>query len=282
MSPNIDQLLDRVTKPARYSGGEWNSITKNWDATPVRIALAYPDAYDIGMSNLGLGILYDILNRREDTLCERAFAPWTDMEAEMRDEMVALWSLENRKPLSAFDIVGFTLQYEMTYTNVLNMLELGGIPARNDQRGEGAPIVIAGGSAAFNPEPMALFIDAFVLGEGEDIVVELAELVAEWKRERAPRSEKLLDLARLDGVYVPSLYEARYDADGHFAALEPLHPEAPSGIQRRIVENLPPRPHQTGGALLADRSRPRCRRDSTRLHPGLPVLPSRNDLQTIS
>ncbi len=240
LNTTIDLLLGRVTKPARYTGGEWNSVTKDWDAAAVRIALAYPDAYDIGMSNLGLGILYDILNRREDILCERAFAPWTDMEAEMRNEMVALWSLENRKPLSAFDLVGFTFQYEMTFTNVLNMLELGGIPVRNDQRGEDSPIVIAGGSAAFNPEPMALFIDAFVLGEGEDVVLELAEIVRSWKRGATLRAQKLEDLVRIEGVYVPSMYEARYDGDGHFAALEPTESAAPATIKRRIVQELPP------------------------------------------
>ncbi|MGD9934235.1 MAG: TIGR03960 family B12-binding radical SAM protein [Dehalococcoidia bacterium] len=237
---SIDELLARVSKPARYTGGEFNSVTKEWADTPLRFVLCYPDAYDIGMSNMGIGILYDILNRQDDVLCERAFAPWEDMEAEMRREQLPLWSLENRKPLREFDIVGFTLQYEMTYTNVLNMLDLGGIPVHAKARREEDPIVIAGGSGAFNPEPLSPFIDAFVFGEGEDAIVELAELLREWKAGGASRSQRLEQLVRTPGVYVPSFYEARYDDSGHFKALEPVHPAAPSSIHRRIVEVLPP------------------------------------------
>ncbi|MGK2964447.1 MAG: TIGR03960 family B12-binding radical SAM protein, partial [Tepidiformaceae bacterium] len=236
----IDELLTRVTKPARYTGGEWNSVTKNWAETPVRFALAYPDAYDIGMSNMGLGILYDLLNRVPDVLCERAFAPWDDMEAEMRREEVPLWSLETRHPLRDFDVLGFTLQYEMTFTNVLNMLELGGIPIWGHDRGERDPLVIAGGSGAFNPEPLAPFIDAFVLGEGEESIIELADRVRAWKRAGTPRSERLRELLGMPGVYVPSFYEASWDAEGHFAGVEPIVPDAPKKIGRRIVEVLPP------------------------------------------
>ena len=238
--PTIDQLLTRVSKPARYTGGEWNSVTKNWDATTVRIALAYPDAYDIGMSNMGLGILYDLLNKVEDVACERVFAPWDDMESEMRRDGVPLWSLETRNPIREFDVLGFTLQYEMTYTNVLNMLDLAGIPVWSRERDDEHPIVIAGGSGAFNPEPLAPFIDAFFLGEGEDAVIELADHVREWKRTGTPRNERLRQLLKLPGVYVPSFYEARYDDEGHFAALEPTSADAPALIRRRIVETLPP------------------------------------------
>ncbi|MCC7362784.1 MAG: TIGR03960 family B12-binding radical SAM protein [Dehalococcoidia bacterium] len=240
MPATIDELLSRVSKPARYTGGEWNTVTKPWDSAAVRMVLAYPDAYDIGMSNMGLGILYDLLNRRDDVLCERAFAPWEDMEAELRREGVALWSLENRRPLRDFDVVGFTFQYELTYTNVLNMLDLGGIPAWSRERGESDPLVIAGGSGAFNPEPMSPFIDAFFIGEGEDAISELADRVREWKRAGTPRAERLRSLLSMPGVYVPSFYEARWDAAGHFAGLEPLVPEAPRVIHRRIVEQLPP------------------------------------------
>ncbi|MFN0093581.1 MAG: TIGR03960 family B12-binding radical SAM protein [Dehalococcoidia bacterium] len=239
MAATIEQLFPRVGKPARYTGGEWNSVTKPWASCDVRFALAYPDAYDIGMSNMGLGILYDLLNREDGVLCERAFAPWEDMEAEMRREGVPLWSLENRQPLRAFDVVGFTLQYELTYANVLNMLDLGGIPIWAEQRTEGDPLVIAGGSGAFNPEPLSPFIDAFVLGEGEDAVVDLAMLVRQWKREGMPRRERLRQLLAFPGVYVPSFYEAHYDRTGAFRALEPLVPEAPPVIRRRIVERLP-------------------------------------------
>jgi len=239
MSASIDQLLERVSKPARYTGGEWNSVTKPWDAAAVRVALSFPDCYDIGMSNLGLGILYDILNRIDDVLCERAFAPWEDMEAEMRREEVPLWSLEGRRQLREFDLVGFTLQYEMTYTNVLNILDLGGIPVWARDRGEDDPLVIAGGSGAFNPEPLSPFIDAFVLGEGEDAVVELVDLMREWKRKRTPRAARLRDLLSVPGVYVPSFYRAHWDDAGHFRGLDPVDPVAPPVIHRRIVESLP-------------------------------------------
>ena len=240
MTVAIDHLLARVTKPGRYTGGEWNSVTKDWESTTVRVALAYPDAYDIGMSNMGLGILYDLLNAKPDVLCERAFAPWPDMEAEMRREALPLWSLETRHPLGAFDLLGFTLQYELTYTNILNMLDLAGIAPRSTEREEDDPIVIAGGSCAFNPEPLAPFIDAFVLGEGEDAILDLADLVRTWKREGTPRRERLRDLLGMPGVYVPAFYEAHYDDEGHFAALEPTDAAALPVIQRRVVEELPP------------------------------------------
>jgi len=240
MPATIDTLLSRVSKPARYTGGEWNTVTKDWNATNVHIALAFPDAYDIGMSNMGLGILYDLLNKVDDIACERTFAPWGDMEQEMRNEGIPLWSLETRARIRDFDVFGFTLQYEMTYTNVLNMLDLAGIPIWARERTSEHPIVIAGGSGAFNPEPLSPFIDAFFLGEGEDAVIELANRVREWKRAGTPRMERLRELLGMPGVYVPAFYEPRYDAQGHFAGLEPTVPEAPARITRRIVETLPP------------------------------------------
>ena len=240
MTATPEQLLSRVSKPARYTGGEWNSVTKAWDDMAVRFALAYPDAYDIGMSNMGIGILYDILNKIPDVLAERAYAPWEDMEAELRKEGTLLWSLENRRPLHEFDVLGFTLQYELTYTNILNMLDLGGIPLLAAHRTEEHPLVVAGGSGAFNPEPMARFIDAFILGEGEDAVVELADRVREWKRTCTPRAQRLRELLAMPGVYVPSFYEPSYDEAGRFARLTPLISEAPKSIKRRIVEVLPP------------------------------------------
>ncbi len=239
MTASIDQLLTRVSKPARYTGGEWNSVTKDWRSATVRIALAFPDNYDIGMSNMGLGILYDLLNKIEDVASERVFAPWEDMEAEMRREGTLLWSLESRHPVRDFDILGFTLQYEMGYTNVLNMLDLAGIPIWSKERGEEHPIIIAGGSGAFNPEPLAPFIDAFFLGEGEDAVQELADRVREWKRTNVPRAERLRELMTMPGVYVPRFYEPRYDASGHFAGLD-AQDGAPASITRRVVEVLPP------------------------------------------
>ncbi|MEZ4492688.1 MAG: TIGR03960 family B12-binding radical SAM protein [Dehalococcoidia bacterium] len=239
-SVDIEQILLNVSKPARYTGGEWNSVTRDWGTCDVRIALAYPDCYDIGMSNMGLGILYDILNREEGVLCERAYAPWDDMEREMLATGTPLWSLETRHPVRDFDVLGFTLQYEMTYTNILNMLHLAGIPIRSEQRAADDPLVIAGGSGSFNPEPIAPFIDAFILGEGEDAVSEIASLVRRWKRDQTPRIERLRDLARMPGTYVPTFYAVHYDDDGHFRAVEPTEPGLPGVIGRRIVEQLPP------------------------------------------
>ncbi len=239
MSATIEDLLARVSKPARYTGGEWNTVTRDWSSVDSRFVLAYPDAYDIGMSNMGLGILYDLLNQRDDVLCERTFAPWDDMESEMRREGVPLWSLETRHPVRDFDLVGFTLQYEMTYTNVLNMLDLAGIPVWSHERTDEHPLVICGGSGSFNPEPMAPFIDAFVIGEGEEAILELANMMREWKHSGAPREQRLRDLLVLPGVYVPRFYEARWDDQGHFQALEPTDPAAKPVIKRRIVEQLP-------------------------------------------
>ena len=171
----VNEILHQVSRPARYTGGEWNSIIKDWDATPVRIALAYPDTYEIGMSNLAVPILYDILNRQPDVLAERAYAPWVDMEAVMRQRNIRLFSLESRHALGEFDIIGFSLGYELTYTNVLNMLDLAGIPVLAADRADEHPLVIAGGSCCLNPEPMADFIDAFVIGDGEEVILEFLD-----------------------------------------------------------------------------------------------------------
>ena len=167
---DLDPLLAGVSKPARYSGGEWNSLRPAWDDADVRWALIYPDVYDIGMSNMGIAGLYDILNRAPRTLAERSFAPWPDMEASLRLHRVPVFSLENRRPLAEFDVLGFSLSYELTYTNILNMLDLAGLPVRAADRTGDAPLVFAGGSGALVPEPLAPFVDAFVLGEGEEVV----------------------------------------------------------------------------------------------------------------
>jgi radical SAM family uncharacterized protein len=237
-SSTIEAILGRVSKTARYTGGEWNSVTKDWSGMRVRAVLAYPDVYDVGMSNLGLGILYDRLNREEDVVCERVFAPWSDMEAELRVEGERLFSLETRRPLTDFDFVGFSLAYEMCYTNVLNMLDLGGIPVRSEQRAESDPIVLAGGSGAMNPEPLAPFIDAFVPGEGEDVILELAE--AFRRRQEFSREEFLFELTKIPGVYVPRFYEARYDDAGNFAGLEPTRDGVPARVARRVAELYEP------------------------------------------
>ncbi|MDD3088369.1 MAG: B12-binding domain-containing radical SAM protein, partial [Candidatus Omnitrophica bacterium] len=168
METKLKDMLSRVYKPGRYTGGETNSVVKEHGPGKVSIALAYPDMYEIGMSYLGIKILYHLLNERDDVVCERVFAPWPDMEAELRTQGESLFSLETRTPLAKFDVIGFSLSYELTYTNVLNILDLSGIPVRSDTRGEGDPIIIAGGASAYNPEPISPFIDAFLLGDGEE------------------------------------------------------------------------------------------------------------------
>jgi len=233
-----DDILHQVTRPARYTGGEWNSIVKDWDKTPIRIAIAYPDSYEIGMSNLALPILYDLLNRQPDVLCERVFTPWVDMGALMQARNIPLFSLESRRPLKDFDIIGFSLGYELTYTNVLNMLHLAQIPVLASERNDSHPIVIAGGTCVLNPEPMADFIDFFVIGDSEEALPELLDCLRKGKP--APRKQLLEKVAAVPGIYVPSLYQVEYQADGLFKSITPTVAQASPTIQRRIVTKLPP------------------------------------------
>lgn len=231
---DIDRLLHNVHRPARYTGNEWNSIRKDWETVSVKVALAYPDTYEIGMSNLGLLILYHILNQRPDTLAERVFAPWVDMAAELEKAGLPLFTLETGRPLADFDMIGFSLGYELTYTNVLSMLALAGIPLLSAERRGSWPLVIAGGSCCLNPEPMADFIDAFVIGEGEEAIVDVADCVREWKRGGTGDKDEVLGaLARISGVYVPTVHRAgsnRSPAPGQAAM--PV-------IERRILFELP-------------------------------------------
>ena len=241
MTTRYESLISRVTKPARYTGGELNSIVKDWDAHELRIALAYPDLYDLGMSNLGLALLYDIVNRRSDALAERVFSPWTDLEALLREHEEPLRSLETKHALNEFDILGITLQFEACYTNVLNMLDLGGIAIRTEDRADDETIVIAGGSGALEPEPLAPFIDAFALGEGEEVIREICDVVAQWKRDGGgPRHQLHRRLARVEGVYVPSLYDVTYQDDGLIADVTPNDDAAPGRVTRRVLQQLEP------------------------------------------
>ena len=242
MDLRITNILHQVTRPARYTGGEWNSVIKDWDRTPIRVALIYPDLYEIGMSNMALPILYELLNSQPDVLAERAFAPWVDMEAAMRRADIPLFSLESKRPLKEFDVIGFSLGYELTYTNVLNMLDLAQIPVLVSERNDSHPLVIAGGSCALNPEPMADFIDLFVIGEGEEVLLELLDSFRNWKREdkRVSKQKLLRQVATIPGIYVPSLYQVEYQADGLLKSITPAVPEASPTIQRRIVNKLPP------------------------------------------
>jgi len=238
----LDSILHQVSRPARYSGGEWNSIVKDWDKTLIRVVLSYPDLYEIGMSTLALPILYELINAQADVLAERVYAPWPDMEAVMRKQGIPLFSLESRRPLKDFDVIGFSLGYELTYTNVLNMLHLAGIPVLAAERDDAYPLVIAGGCCVLNPEPMADFIDLFVIGEGEEVVLELLDCLREGKISGATKESLLRRLAAIPGIYVPGLYQVQYDASGLFKEITPTAAEASPRIERRIVSKLPPPP----------------------------------------
>ncbi len=233
-----DDILQSVEKPARYTGGELNSIIKDPSKASIRFAFCFPDVYEVGMSHLGMRILYSLLNEREDTYCERVFAPWTDMESRMRENGIPLFSLETREPVGNFDFVGFTLQYEMSYTNILNMLDLAGIPLRRTDRNEGKPFVCAGGPCAYNPEPLADFVDFFMLGEGEEIINEVMDVYGEWKKEGAAREEFLNRIVSIEGIYVPGFYEPKYKGDGTLEAVTPLKASYPARIKKRIIKDL--------------------------------------------
>jgi radical SAM family uncharacterized protein len=238
----LERILYNVEKPGRYVGGEFNQIVKPWDQIDTHVALVFPDIYDVGSSNLGITILYQELNGRSDTLAERAYAPWLDLEAAMRSNDIPLFSLETRHPLASFDIVGITLPYETLYTNVLNMLDLSGIPLRSKDRTENHPLVIAGGHSAFNPEPMSEFIDAFAIGEGEEVIHDIVDAYQKSKADHLSRSQLLQRLAGIPGVYVPSLYQVNYREDGCIQTIEPLLPQIPRTVRKRIVAKLPPPP----------------------------------------
>lgn len=233
-----DDILQSVEKPARYTGGELNSVRKNPSKADIRFAFCFPDIYEVGMSHLGMKILYSLLNQREDIYCERVFAPWVDMEAKMRENNIPLFSLETREPVRNFDIVGFTLQYEMSYTNLLNMLDLAGIPLLRTERKEEDPFVCAGGPCAYNPEPLADFVDFFMMGEGEEIILEVMDVYSRWKKESVSREDFLNRIVGIEGVYVPGFYEASYNEDGTIKAVEPLKKEYPAKIGKRIIKDL--------------------------------------------
>ena len=236
----LEHILPTVRKPGRYVGGEYNSVTRDWAVISTRVCLAFPDIYDLGMSNLGLAILYDLLNALPDALAERTYMPWVDMVAEMRKAHILLYSLESKRPLTDFDIIGFSLPYELVYTNMLEMLDLAGLPLRASDRDERHPLIVAGGHATFNPEPVADFVDAFVIGDGEEAIV---EVVRAYQGARGDsREAQLWALARIPGVYVPRFYDVRYNADGMVAAIEPNIPEARLPVLKRIVSPLPPPP----------------------------------------
>ena len=235
---NLDKLFSKVQKATHYCGGELNSVIKNPEDVKIRYAFAFPDTYEVGMSHLGMKILYHILNEREDTYCERVFAPWIDMEEEMRKVGVPLFTNETHTPVKEFDFLGITLQYEMCYSNVLNMLELAGIPLLSSERGEDAPFVNGGGPCAYNPEPLADIFDFFTMGEGEDVIAELMDAFNEWKEEGGTRKDYLKKIAKIEGIYVPSLYDVSYNDDGTIKSMTPNCPEAPAKVKKRIISDL--------------------------------------------
>ena len=237
MNPTLERILPRVQKPARYTGGEYNAVVKDRRAVDVRYALCFPDTYEIGMSNLGVRILYGVMNQMEGVWCERVFAPWGDMEDELRRAGLPLYGLESGDAIADFDLIGFSLGYEMAYSNVLNMLDLAGLPLRSAERSGLAPIVVAGGTCAFNPEPLAPFVDLFLLGEGEDVSVELIQLYRKAREECWDKEEFLQAAAGIPGVYVPSLYTVRYQEDGTVAEILPQE-GAPAVVVKRIVQDF--------------------------------------------
>ena len=236
-NPKIEKILPRVQKPGRYTGGELGSVLKNPEEVAVRFAFCFPDTYEIGMSHLGMKILYGLINEREDAYCERFFAPWTDMEDEMRKNSVDLFSLETKTPLSDFDVIGFTLQYELSFSTILNMLDLGGVPLLSKDRHSLKNIVVGGGPCASNPEPIADFFDVFQLGDGEELMNEFLDLYAEYKERNASKEEFLLAAAKLPGIYVPSLYDVTYNEDGTIKAVTPRD-GAPAVVHKRVVRDL--------------------------------------------
>ena len=237
----LTRLLMEVEKPARYMGGEWNMVKK--EGENFRFALCFPDVYEIGMSHMGSRILYHVLNEMEGVACERCFCPWSDMEALLRREGMPLFSLENRLPLGSFDIVGFSLLYEMCYTNILTMLELSRIPFLAKERGEDMPLILAGGPCAVNPEPLAEIVDVVIVGDGEEAEPEIVEAVRASKAAGESKRQLLLRLSAIEGVYIPSFYEANYTPEGKFAGLTKLEPAAPDTVRRRILKDLEHAPY---------------------------------------
>jgi len=237
MNRTLEHILPKVQKPARYTGGEYNAVVKDRKSVTTRYALCFPDTYEIGMSNLGCRILYGLMNEEPDIWCERCYAPWGDMEEEMRREGLLLYGLESGDPIADFDIIGFSLGYEMAYTNVLNMLDLAGLPLRSAERTDLTPLVVAGGTCCYNPEPLSPFIDLFVLGEGEEVTLEYIRLYQQAKQEGWTKEEFLQDAAKIPGIYVPTLYDVTYHEDGRVAAITPKD-GAPATVTKRIVQDM--------------------------------------------
>jgi radical SAM family uncharacterized protein len=236
----LQRVLLKVQKPGRYVGGEYNQVQKDWSIKSARVALVFPEIYDIGLPNLGMSILYEWINRRDDSLAERAYLPWKDMEDEMRQAGIPLYTLESKNPLTAFDIIGFSIPYETLFTNVLNALDLAGIPFLSAERDESFPLIIAGGHSTFNPEPISPFFDAFALGDGEAVMDDILDIWHDWKKSGLDKADLLSRLATIEGIYIPSFYDLEYDDAGRVTRLAANHPNAPTKILKRFAVPLPP------------------------------------------
>lgn len=233
-----DDILMKVEKPARYLGNEYNAVYKDPSSVDIRFAMCFPDVYEIGMSYLGIQIIYDMLNQREDVYCERLYSPWMDLDAIMRERHIPLFALESQDPVKDFDFLAMTLQYEMCYTNVLQILDLSQIPLKSADRTTDHPFVIGGGPCAYNPEPLAEFFDIFYIGEAETVYYELMDRYKVWKKTGGSRKEFLIEASKIPGLYVPSLYEVAYHEDGTIASFEPVEPEVPRKIKKQVVSDL--------------------------------------------
>ena len=238
-----DEILMKIEKPARYIGGEVNSVIKDPEKVDIRFAMCFPDVYEIGMSHLGIQILYDMFNRREDVWCERVYSPWLDLDRVMREEKIPLFALESQDPVKNFDFLGITIQFEMCYTNILQILDLSGIPLHAADRTEEDPFVIGGGPCTYNPEPLADFFDIFYIGEGETVYDELLDVYKEWKKSGESREQFLRRAAGIEGLYVPMFYDAEYNADGTLKSFRPNDPCAPESVKKQVVTDVTAAPY---------------------------------------
>lgn len=238
MNEKIEEILNKVEKPSRYIGGEINSFDKEIKDDTIRYGFGFPDTYEVGMSHLGMHIIYNLLNELDDVFCERIFAPWVDLEDILRKEDMPMFTLETHSAINELDIIGFTLQYELSYSNILNILDLGKIPLRSCERDESHPIIIAGGPCAYNPEPLADIVDFFVLGESEEVLIEILDAYKSIKSKGFGRQEFLEEVCKIEGVYVPSLYDVEYNEDGTIKEFKPKKEEYPTKIKKRIIKNL--------------------------------------------
>lgn len=238
-----DEILLNIEKPARYIGGEVNAVMKEKEKVDIRFAMCFPDVYEIGMSHLGIQILYDMFNRREDVWCERVYSPWQDLDQVMRDENIPLFALESQDPIRNFDFLGITIQFEMCYTNILQILDLSHIPLHAVDRTEADPIVIGGGPCAYNPEPLAEFFDIFYIGEGETVYDQLLDLYKEWKKSGQSRIQFLEQAAEIPGLYVPIFYDAAYNEDGTLKSFTPNNIHAPARVKKQVVTEVTEAPY---------------------------------------